>query len=487
MKTLQRKSIVVLALFLALCTFIMSVQSVANVAFAASGAEYSDILADLKKDSMFDVKNYPVVATDYSLKIIQLAESSDKELFVYVYQPCGKKDMRASSINVSTNPQADIRPINYKLKYINSSGVFFKYVVDGITVSNAEARYYGVTSIYRPFNKEYGDKDAEHGNTVSEVPFNVSKEYRFSTINGNPVTATVDIETIEITDKFVGLVRYPDGFAFWSKGACDSHFVAFDTNKPIDKLVEADVAWVQQTYWNDMEGALHPGITWGDKEQKTKTLSESDDTVHYTGGGLFAGSYSWDRIQSIDEFVASVDLEQTVYSGAVLDVKVASKLTDEGKQALKNKKWVLRFAETEYEYTRVNDYIGQTCVARYDRERCTFVGDVTILRLKFITDGVTYNLGVIDNKQTGSNKPINDTETNVELNDRGKGLLIALAVILLIVLLCVLSPLLSTILQFVGTVISVPFKAAGKGIKRAKNSKRKKEENDYEENDNQIY
>lgn len=448
----------------------------------AEEASYSDVLDDLQKDSTFDSNNYPVVATDFSLKIIQLAESADKELFVYVYQPCGKQDMQASSINISTTSYADIKPSNYKLKYMNSNRVFFKYVVEGITVSDAEARYYGVTSIYRPFNKAYGDKEPSGGNTVSEVPFNVSKEYRFSTINGNPVTATVDIETIEITDKFVGLVRYLDGFAFWSNGACDSHFVAFDTNKPIDKLVEADVAWVQQTYWNDMEGALHPGITWGDKEQKEKTLSETDDTVHYTGGGLLAGSYSWDRIQSIDDFVASVDLEQTVYSGAVLDIKVASKLTDEGKQALKNKKWVLRFAETEYEYTRVNDYVGNTVVARYDRERCTFVGDVTILRLKFITDGVTYNLGVIDNKQTGSNKPINDTETDVGLNDRGKVFLIALAVILFIVLLCVLAPLLSTVLQFVGTVIAVPFKVAGKGIKRARNRKRKKEENDYEEN-----
>ncbi len=467
----------IFALFLALCTFIMSVQSVANVAFAASGAEYSDVLADLKKDSMFDVKNYPVVATDYSLKIIQLAESSDKELFVYVYQPCGKKDMRASSINTSTTSYADITPSNYKLKYINSSGVFFKYIVEGIMVSDAEARYYGVTSIYRPFNKAYGDKEPS-GNTVSEVPFNVSKEYRFSTINGNPVTATVDIETIEITDKFVGFVRYDDGYIF-HQSACDSHFVAFDTDKPIDRLVEADVAWVQREQRHQTDGDYFKPY-WGDIENKQRTLSEDDDTVHYKGGGIFAANYEWDRIQTITDFIASVDLNKNVYHGAILDVNVVSKITEEGKQALKNKKWVLRFVDTEYDVQLREAMVGYGNVYRGYVESSTLVSEVTILRLKFITDGVTYNLGVIDNKQTGSNKPINDTETNVELNDRGKGLLIALAVILLIVLLCVLSPLLSTILQFVGTVISMPFKAVEKGIKRARNRKRKKEENDYE-------
>lgn len=474
----KRKYIAVFILIF--CTVFFIAQSVIlpiGISYA-DDVVYSDVLDDLKKDSTFDSNNYPEVATDYSLKIIQLAESTDNELFVYVYQPCGKQDMRASSINISTTSYADITPSNYKLKYINSNGVFFKYVVDGITVSNAEARYYGVMSIYRPLNKAYGDKEPSGGNTVSEVPFNVSKEYRFSTINGNPFTATVDIETIEITDKFVGFVRYDDGYIF-HQSACDSHFVAFDTDKPIDRLVEADVAWVQRVQRHQTDGDYWKPYM-GEIENKQRTLSENDDTVHYKGGGLFAATYEWDRIQSITDFIASVDLNNNVYHGALIDVNVVSKITEEGKQALKNKKWVLRFADTSYAEQYNEALINGIKYWGYIEES-TLVSDVTILRLKFITDGITYNLGVIDNKQTGSNKPINDTETNVELNDRGKGLLIALAVILLIVLLCVLAPLLSTVLQFVGTVIAVPFKLAGKGIKRARNRKRKKEENDYEE------
>ena len=38
----------------------------------------------------------------------------------------------------------------------------------------------------------------------------------------------------------------------------------------------------------------------------------------------------------------------------------------------------------------------------------TIVSDVIILRLKFETDGKIYNLGVIDNKQTGDGIPDNE-------------------------------------------------------------------------------
>ena len=38
---------------------------------------YSAVLDDLKKDTSFNTENYPTKADDYSLQIIQLAESSD--------------------------------------------------------------------------------------------------------------------------------------------------------------------------------------------------------------------------------------------------------------------------------------------------------------------------------------------------------------------------------------------------------------------------
>lgn len=132
----------------------------------AESITYSGVMEDLKKDTSFNPGNYPTKADDYSLQIIQLAESSDKELFVYVYQPSGKaKNFKASSINISTTINDSISYLNYKLELLNSNGVFYKYKVSGFTVKDENVRYYAISSIYRPFDESI-DQQASGGNTV---------------------------------------------------------------------------------------------------------------------------------------------------------------------------------------------------------------------------------------------------------------------------------------------------------------------------------
>ena len=458
MKT--RIACMLLAFIAVFCTVFTTVQT--PVFARAKSITYSEVLDDLKKDTSFKPENYPIKADDYSLQIIQLAESVNKELFVYVYQPSGKaKDFKASSINISTTINDNISYLNYKLELLNSNGVFYKYKVTGLTVKDESVRYYAISSIYRPFDESI-DKQASGGNTVTEVNYAVNKQYAFGSINGKPYVNCVDIETIVVTDKFVGFVRYKDGFKLYV-GACDSHFVAFNTDKPIDKLLEADVYYTTQSY--DWSSAPFVGVkeTFGDKADKYAYLKYTDKVEH-TGDGWFAGTYKWDRIQTIDDFIKGENREN-IYHGAVLDVKTSSKLSDEALNELKGKKWVLRFAETDYS---LNGYASTGSTF----ESYTLVGDVTILRLKFETDGITYNLGVIDNKQTGGKEPSNETEIDVSLNDRGKMFLYLFLLILLIVL-C--APILPYILQGIVWIFTLPFKGISvltKSIKRRRAEKR---------------
>lgn len=439
---------------------LLSVMLFAVIFFTCSGATivfadtsvnivYTNVLDDLKKDSSFAITNYPQKTDDNSLQVIQIAESADKELFVYVYQPSGQyKKLTACSINISTTVNDKISFLNYKLQLLNSSGVFFKYKVIGFVVKNETTRYYAITSIYRPFN-ELLDKNAEHGNSITEVNYNVSKQYSFSVINGNPYVNVVDIETITITDKFVGFVRYSDGFKLYV-GACDSHFVAFNTDRSIDKLLEADVYYTTQRYnWSlaPVDGAREK---YGDKSDSYAYLKYTDKVEH-NGGGLFAGTYKWDRIETVSQFIAENDLTQTVYSGAILDVRVATKITDAGKAALQGKKWILRFAETSYSFNTFQE-TGSSFLTS------TLVGDVTILRLKFETDGITYNLGTIDNKQTGSRDPINEEKYEVVVNARFKQISWLIVAILLLLLL---APFLPLIIRLCVWVMRLPFKAIG--------------------------
>ena len=454
-----------LAFVLGICAVITTAAQTPLVARAES-ITYSGVMEDLKKDTSFKPENYPSKADDYSLQIIQLAESANKELFVYVYQPSGKaKNFKASSINISTTINDSISYLNYKLELLNSNGVFYKYKVSGLTVKDESVRYYAISSIYRPFDESI-DKQASGGNTVTEVNYAVNKQYCFGEINGKPYVNCVDIETIVVTDKFVGFVRYKDGFKLYV-GACDSHFVAFNTNKPMDKLLEADVYYTTQSY--DWSSVPFVGVkeTFGDKADKYAYLKYTDKVEH-TGGGLFAGTYKWDRIQTIDDFIKGENREN-IYHGAVLDVKTSSKLTDEALVELKGKKWVLRFAETNYS---LNGYASTGSTF----ESYTLVGDVTILRLKFETDGITYNLGVIDNKQTGGKEPSNETDFDISLNKRGKMILYLLMLILLIILL---APILPYVLQVIVWIILLPFKgisAAVKSTKRLRAEKRVRKE-----------
>lgn len=440
----RKTNLFLLAALVFLLVFCSATSTGQSTAYAESGVTYSGVLDDLKKDSSFDESFYPVIAGDYSLKLIQIAESTDSELFLYVYQPSGQaKNLKASSINISTTINDEISYRNYKVRLLNSSGVFYKYIVSDFKVLAEPARYYAISSIYRPFDESI-DNQAEHGNTVTEVNYPVNKQYCFSEINGKPYCNVVDIETITITDKFVGFVRYMDGFKLYV-GACDSHFVAFNTDKPIDKLLEADVYYTKQDYSYSFAVGAGENETFGEKSDEYAYLKYTDKVEH-TGEGLFAGTYKWDRIETVEQFIAENDLTQNVYSGAVIDVNVANKITDEGKAALQSKKWVLRFAETGYS-------LGGGYGSTYSFS--TLVGDVTILRLKFETDGVTYNLGVIDNKQSGSGKPINEEEIQPEINNRGLWIIIA---IILIVALILLAPLLPVIISFIGKLIVWIFK-----------------------------
>ena len=282
----MRITAILLAFALVLCIVLMAVQT--PLIAKAEGKTYSGVLDDLKKDSSFDASNYPSKVDDNSIHIVQIAESVDKELFVYAYQPSGKsKDFRASSINISTTINEAISFFNYKLEYLNSSGVFYKYKVKDLIVKSDGVRYYAISSIYRPFDSSV-DNQASGDNTISEVPYAVNKQYAFGEINGKPYVNCVDIETIIITDKFVGFVRYSDGFKLYT-GACDSHFVAFNTDKPIDKLLEADVYYTSQEYSKVTAPFVGEKNAFGEKKDNYAYLKYTDKVEH-NGGGLFAGT-----------------------------------------------------------------------------------------------------------------------------------------------------------------------------------------------------
>ena len=348
-----------------------------STAFAVS-SKYSNVMTDLQKDESFNPESYPTKENNYSLQVIQIAESVNKELFVYVYAPSAK--VTATSINISTAINDSLKYINYGLTLSSSYGTLSKYMVNELTVKADALRYYDISSIFRKWNADY-DKGTGNDNTIQEVSFEVGQRWTACTVDGNITYANSSIETILITSKYVDFIRYMNGFFLWSN-SCDSHYVAFDTDKSIEKLMEADLQYVTRT-WSETKAiaGLIGNKTYGDYITNNITLTYSQKASNNPNNVIQGNKYTWDRIQSVDDFIAT------------------ESITDDTKSNLQGKKWVLRFYESEYNR---GGGVGGSSISSG-----TEVSEVTILRLKFETDGVVYNLGVVDNKQSGDEKPGN--------------------------------------------------------------------------------
>ena len=469
MNAMKHKRIIVTAVAIVLLlidVILLFCISPTSVYAETSGTSYSNVMDDLKSDADFDISLYPANKNDYSLQVIQVAESEDGELLVYVYQPSnGTKDYTATSINISTAINDSLYYKNYKLELLSRDGVFCKYRVKDFVVKDDVLRYYDISSIFRPY-----DKDTDEGlpetneNEITEVAFKVAKRYTAVTLEGKVTYSCIESHVIEITDKYVGYIQYSNGFSLCAS-ACLAYYVAFDTDLPIDNLYEADLYFVTQKYryyhrtpnW----GQGDPGedrMTYEDAVENTLTL-KYDTVVEHEGGGLFAKKYTWKRIEKVDEFIAN------------------EKLTEEGLEDLENKSWVLRFYEADYAFAQdANSFT----------ERSTEVKDVTILRLKFETDGVVYNLGVVDNKQSPGDGQLPDNENTNEWElpslgdyDWEKILGAVLLVIGLILIVVLLGPILPYIIKLVIWIILLPFKFVAvviKSIAKAIKKSRKKED-----------
>lgn len=429
----------------------------------AKDSGYSNVLDDLHKDSAFDESQYLADDKDYSLQVIQIAESEDNELFVYVYQPCQDSyPLTATDINMSLSDKIGGIVVDeevvagsetsklYTLTLLNTSGVFAKYMVDDFSVSNDLVRYYTISSIYRDYI-EGVDPDSSNDNIKTSRAFAVGKQYAAMTTADGVVYSCKDIDFMVIENPFVDFLAYGtyDGFdlIFGNVDYTDIHYIAFTPDRQIDTLKEADITYTVQDYTFNGSGP-DSGYSYGEKSDaqfKTLTGKEQVGVDGYP-------EYTWNSIYTSEDFMNTTTL------------------TGEAKMQVENSEFVLVFLATKCTVSEMHDWMQ----GHYQMIEGTKVSDVSILRLMFETNGKTYNLGVVMDKQEGDdisgNKP--------EYDDGCDGILWSTILMLvgLVVLLIILAPILPYIIQFIVWVISLPFKAIAaivKAIQKAAKSKPK--------------
>lgn len=418
----ENKFTYILAAFLVALVFIISSVwgSGMAISYAAISSDavsnYTNVLDDLRTDATFNIDEYPTVIGDYSLNVKQIAESSNGELFIYVYQPCGlTRKHIASSINISTAINENLKYSNYKLKFLNSSGVFYKYKVEDFTVKKDLVRYYDISEIFRKWDGSI-DPDTDENNTINEKAFAVAQLWT-TTTSGNSVAYNMtETEVLIIDDQYIGFKRYSDGFQWANTKSCDAHFFAFSTSHRIDALLSADISFFTQDY----KALAGSGTKFSQKEKHFVTLYH-DDEVSNDGSGWFGKKQTWQRMASTEEFLKSVEW------------------TEEESAKLAKYDWVLNFYETDYICEAGGKDVLITALVPFGFiwtivNGCTtdgtIVSEVVLMRLEFETDGKIYNLGVVSDIQTGSGNPIGD---DVKNNSKIKIIIAVVALVVLII------------------------------------------------------
>lgn len=446
-------------LFVTACLIIMLLSIV--LSFGAPSLVYADttntssVLDDLRLDSNFDVGKYPSNSKDVGTYVIQIAESVNKDLFIYTYQPCQRSySMQATKVNMSASKSIEATKL-YTLTLLSQEGVFCKYKVDDFKVSTKDTRYYNISSIYRKWLSGT-DADVGNDNTVNESAFKVGQVWTVKTTGDTVRYDMYEEEVITITNQYVGMRRYSEGLRWENSPSCDSHFLAFSCEHNIDKLLSATVEF-DTTAYKTIKGGIFTKDNYTEDAPVHHTANLYDYQVASTNGSGWFGDYKeWHRMSSMEDFIKEVGI------------------TGDEKTNLEKFDWILNFYETEYECAAGGkDFIialisSPIAIINARTTRGEKVSNVALLRLEFEYEGEIYNLGVVSNIQTGTNEPTNSEEKFdllkwlEEKTGIPKGVWIALPFILVGV---ILLPILASVFPAFGELLKIILKGLGYVLK----------------------
>ena len=437
---------------------LLLIQLVLPVFPVGAATQYTSVLDDLNASGNFDASLYPEVSTNYSLQVIALAESVQRELFIYVYQPSSlTKLLPATYISIdapkNSNDKREFRL--YELTLLSTQGVFHKYRVEDFVLRDGSVRTYSVSEIMRAFNADLGDTVLD-GNEGKNKAYPVGKMWTLTDLgNGDVSTTILDEQVIEVPLQYIDYVKYDNGslgsFLLGHSYSYRSHFIAFTPKKKMDAIHNADVRFVTQSV------SIVPDGDWGNVTTEIIRGNPIDHFVTLTSeqileintSGYYGDTYKYTRIQSIADFLTNEG-------------------TSEQAEKISDMEWVFRFYESAYTDTltssgtggdglQIPTYTGSTS--------WTEVTDVAILRIEYTYDGVTYNLGVVADMITGNNSPdAFGTVPKMDENDWKEMLEKILFLLFFVLIFVFCGPILTPIFTFLFSLLLSGFKVLLKAL-----------------------
>ena len=367
-------------------------------AFAQENSYEKTPLTELSKADNFNVEDFKEDPSDYSIKVIQIAESNEGKLNIFTFQPARNTvDLKASSINISygfSSNGENLTPKNYSLKLISTEGCFDKYEVVDYSVTNDEYRYYNIVSIYRRLSDKVPTDENVSGGTTTEKAYTVGQQWLAYTVNGVTKYEMNTFDTLEVTTNYTGYLRMNTDIVtniFQSSTTgkfVHMWFIAFNLEDYIaEHIYNADLSFTTQQYNDKYTNSNYTGRTWIDEEPIPETVYLSDvDSVSVESNlniPFLKEAYTYKRIMKAEDFIKTFEDQGGEFS-------------EEAKTHLLASQWVFAFKETVY-----SSSTSVQGVTIYQTDYGVQIADASILRVKFMDiNHNTYDLGVVNDKTT---------------------------------------------------------------------------------------
>lgn len=430
--TLFLLALLLIQLALPVFTSVAATANVKNVDITSSSVR--EDLASMGEDKLTylsDTKNVFIGMSQYY-------DLSDKlRTYVYFnYIGSTDEDLKISISTSVTDENYNITEAykDYDLRFVNNDSTWVKYEVLNLPNLDFVTRRYKIAEIF----------------SATSTILSIDETYIFHGITNDSIEVLNQyVETITITDKEVRFFCYGDEsswFDFWgidgylgdNKKYTDAWYIFFNTDKPIDNLLEVEITYMPYDYHIQClggckmskaftEAEIQNRLEAGDFDEKTTCVYGKQTVVTITPGTTkVSATTNWwggyettyrelDNIMDLREY-ESMDEDGNVF----VFTEQAEKYT-----------WGVNFFNTEKtSYLKSVNLVGQSSDSIVVDG--TGVCNTALLRLKYEINGIVKNAYCID-------IPTDDFEGSDAEEDFGslKELFERLASLILLVLLIV--------------------------------------------------
>lgn len=370
----------------------------------------------------------------------------------------------------------------YELSYVNNDETWYKLEIKNLPNLELTTRRYFINSIGYIVN-----------NDLYSSVLNVEQTFIYNGINNKDIQVFhEEIETITITEKEVQFYCWGDGDE-WSElwgyyGRMESHstytdawYIFFNTDKPIDELMEIELTYTKYDYkFNYLQIEPYINMDYAYTEKELTDFINSDNLyakncyINYDESKKVTITPGKEKIESIDkEWFGQYDYHYKELDN-ILDLRKKHEDMGDG----------FVFTEQSKKYTWGVHFLSTTKINKEDVSAgygfCNIYGsgvcDTAILRLKFKTDGIIKNCYAIDVPTDDFTGNATDAEDDfAQVKEWFEKILMLIAIFILVVLIGYLTPIFKTIwevlikvLKVIVKIILIPFELIGYLFKKKK-------------------